>query len=155
MGKWDVDYDDYEEKEGTGYDGPVPKRGIYTGSLISLAEHTSSDSSLEWIFEITEGDFKGWRGWVYSDMDNAKWKTQQIGKAIQGGKEEKIKLAPAKEKNKGSESKTVKAAKPVRLQLARETYEDEPRAKIRRVLPMDIEGKAAKKAKKKKSDDPY
>lgn len=157
---YEVDYEGYEEKAGSGYDGPVPKRGIYNGALIGLFEHTSSDTSLGWIFEITEGDYKGWRGWSYSDMDNAKWKTQQTTKAINGGSEDKFTLQPAEDQASAESSPTVKKAKPVRLQLARETYEDEPRAKIRRVLPMEDgdggkKGKGEKGKKKKKGDDPF
>jgi hypothetical protein len=157
MGKYDVDFDDYEEKEGSGYDGEVPKKGTYTAELVSFAEHQSSEGNdgLEWIFEITEGDYKGWRGWVYSNMDSAKWKTQQIVKAINGGKEAKTSLKPAEAKKDGPDSKTVKTAKKVRIRLGRETYDDEPRAKIRVVMPLEAgEAKGGKK-KKKKGDDPF
>lgn len=156
MGKWDVDFDDYEEKEQSGYDGEVPKKGTYTGELVSLGEHTSGagNEGLEWIFEITEGDYKGWRGWVYSNMDSAKWKTQQIVKAISGGAEKAVKLDPGTDQDSKTSNKTVKKAKKVRLRLGRETYDDEPRAKIRTVMPMDGESGGGGK-KKKKGDDPF
>lgn len=154
---YDVDFDGYDEKEGTGYDGEVPKKGIYSGELVSLREHTTSDTALEWQFEITEGDFKGWRGWVYSDLANAKWKTQQITKAINGGEEKKTSLKPVAAGGDGTSSPTVKTAKAVRLRLINETYEEEKRAKIRTVMPADENTKKSKSDKKKKSkgDDPF
>lgn len=152
MGKWDVDFDDYEEKEGSGYDGDVPKKGIYTADLVKFAEHTTSDDALVWIFEISEGDYKGWRGWVYSNMSTAKWKTQQIAKAIQGGAEKPIKLDPMEKESEGEKSKTVKKAKKVRIRVTTESYEDEKRARIRTVMPLEAgEGKK----KKKDGDDPF
>jgi Protein of unknown function (DUF669) len=156
MGKWDVDFDDYEEKEQSGYDGEVPKKGTYTADLISLGEHTSGagNEGLEWIFEITEGDYKGWRGWVYSNMDTAKWKTQQIVKAISGGAEKAVKLDPGTDADSKTENKTVKKAKSVRIRVGRETYDDEPRAKIRTVMAMEA-GEGGGKKKKKKGDDPF
>lgn len=155
MGKWDVGFEDYEEREG-GYTGPVPKRGTYDGALVALAEHTSGEGNegLEWVFEITEGEYKGWRGWTYSNMDTTKWRTQDIVFAISGGSKEGLKLDPAEEKKNGSKSKTVKKAQPVRLHLVNETYEEEKRAKIKTVLP-NLKASEAKKAKKKKAaDDP-
>lgn len=146
MAKWDVDYDDYEEKEGSGYDGEQPRNGIYPGRLVSLKEHESgnSDTSLEWVFEITEGDYEGWRGWSYSNLDGSKWKTQQYLKAINGGVEKKTSVDPSKH------AAIVKKAKPVRLRIKGEKYEGERRARIGSVLP----GEASSK-KGKGSDDPW
>lgn len=137
----EVDFDDYEERESVGYNGPEPKKGIYDGRLVSFREHTSGagNEGLEWVFEITEGEYAGWRGWVYSNMDRAKWKTQQIAKAIQGGSEKKVKLLPADEEADREEAtvnnKTVKKASPVRLVIRQEKYEGEPRGRISTILP--------------------
>ena len=156
-GKYDIDFDDYEEKEGTGYDGEVPKKGTYDGVLVSFREHVSSNGNegFEWVFEVTEEPYAGWRGWVYSNMDSTKWRTQQIVKAIQGGAEEKMSLAPAPAGEDGTESKTVKKATPVRLRLGRETYEDEPRARIRTIMPNEAKASKKKKKKDKDGDDPF
>lgn len=156
MGKWDVDFDDYEDKGGAGYEGEVPKKGTYDAKLISLKEHTSGagNEGLEWIFEITEGEFAGWRGWVYTNMESAKWKTQQVVKAISGGKEDRVSLKPMGSGEKGEDSPTVKKAKPVRIRVTRETYEDEARAKIRTVMVSE-NAKPDKKKKEKKGDDPF
>lgn len=153
--KYEVGFDDYEERSGSGYEGDEPKKGIYDGKLIALAEHESANGNegLEWIFEITEEPYAGWRGWLYSNMDSALWKTQQITKAITGGKEENFVLQPAEDKKEGTESPTVKKAKPVRLAIRREKNpDDESVGRIRQVLPSE---KASKKKKEKKGDDPF
>lgn len=153
--KHEVDFGDYDEKEGSGYDGEQPLKGTFDGILVSLKEHTSGggNEGYEWIFEITEEPFAGWRGWVYSNMDSSKWKTQQITKAINGGSEAKFTLEPADEDGDGTKSKTVKKATPVRLRIRKEKYEDEFRGKIARVMPS--ENAKPKKKKDKKGDDPF
>lgn len=155
MGKYDVDFEDYEGSTG-GYDGEEPKRGNYPGKLVALNEHTAGNGneSIRWVFEITEGDYAGWRGYLYSNMDTAKWRTQEIVKAIQGGDEKKTKIEPGPEGDReaGEASKTVKKAGPVRLRVMTDEYEGEKRGKVRNVLP-DTDAKPSKK-KKKDSDDP-
>lgn len=136
----EVDFDDYDEdRASAGYNGDEPRKGIYTGRLHSFKEHTSSagNDGLEWIFEITEGEFAGWRGWVYSNMEAAKWKTQQIATAINAGSKKKVKLMPAEEDGDGTASKTVSKAKKVRLVIRTEKYEGEPRGRIRTILPLE------------------
>lgn len=153
MGKWDVDTSEYDEtKDGSGYDGDEPKKGIYDGKLVSFKEHTSANGNegLEWIFEITEEPFAGWRGWVYSNDNSTMWRTQQCANAIQGGKKGKVALKPSEEDEDGTKSANVKKAKPVRLAIKRETYEGEPKARIRSVLV------AEGKSKRDESDeDPF
>jgi hypothetical protein len=166
MGKYDVDFDDYEESTG-GYDGEEPKKGIYSGKLVQLNEHTSGEGneSLRWVFEITEGDYAGWRGYVYSNMTTAKWKTQEMTLAIAGGKKAKMSLKPGAEgkADEGRESATVKKAKPIRIRVINEMYEEERKARIRNILPAkaDKSSKDAgdepdgKKGNKKKKDEPF
>lgn len=152
--KHEVDFDEYEEKEG-GYDGEQPLKGTFDGKLISLKEHESaSGDGYEWIFEITEEPYAGWRGWVYSNMDASKWKTQQITKAINGGAEVKTTLDPIDSDGDGSKSKTVKKASPVRLRMKKEKYDGEDKARIARVMPNEDAPKSKKK-KEKKGDDPF
>lgn len=134
MGKWDVDFDDYEEK--SGYLGEQPTPGLYEGKLVVFEEHSTSDTALHWVFEITEDcDFKGWQGHTYSDLANAKWKTQQIAKAIQGGAEKKIALDPSKSE------KIIKAAKPVLMRVKNEKYEGETKGRLHLVLPLEKKAK--------------
>lgn len=153
--KHEVGFDDYDEKEGSGYDGEQPLKGTFDGVLFALSEHTSSENNegYQWIFEITEEPYAGFRGYVYSNMDSAKWKTQQIVKAIQGGKEEAMTLDPGEPDGTGS--KTVSKAKPVRLRMRKEKYEDEYRAKIARVMPRDTSTKKGKKKAKKDDEPPF
>lgn len=155
MGKYDVDTSDYDEsKDSGGYDGDEPRKGIYDGKLVSLKEHTSGggNEGLEWIFEITEEPYAGWRGWTYSNMDSAKWKTEQMVHAIQGGKKGKMALKPADEDGDGKTSGTVKKAKPVRIRIVSEKYEDEKKARIRTVLPMESKTKSKNGSE---DDDPF
>jgi hypothetical protein len=161
MGKYDVDFDDYEEQSG-GYDGPEPKRGVYPGKLVQFNEHTSGagNEGLRWVFEITEGDYKGWRGYLYSNMDTAKWRTQEIVLAISGGKKEKVSLKPGSEgkRDEGADNVTVKKAKPVKLRVKNEQYEGETVGRLRNVLPSDGKSESSDeggKKKKKKGDDPF
>lgn len=150
MAKHKVDFDDYEERTG-GYDGEEPKKGIYNGELISVDDHESNagNEGFEWVFEIKEGEFSGWRGWVYSNMDSSKWKTQQITLAISGGSKTGMTIDTD---DKGA--KTVKKAQPVRLRIVNEKYEDERKGRIRVVLPSE-DAKPAKGKKKASSDDPF
>lgn len=151
-----VDFDDYDEKEGgSGYDGEPPLKGTFDGILFALSAHESAagNDGYQWIFEITEEPYAGWRGYVYSNMDSAKWKTQQIVKAINGGKEVRTELDLGEEDGTGS--KTVAKAKPVRLRMKKEKYEDEWRAKIARVMPRDTDSKAGKKKAKKDDEPPF
>lgn len=149
MAKHKIDFDDYESREDTGYDGDEPKKGIYDGALITVKDHESAagNEGFEWVFEITDGDFSGWRGWVYSNNDSSKWKTQQIIKAITGGKTDDFLL----DTDDGGK-KTVKKAKPVRLRIVNEKYEDERKGRIRVVLPGEASTGKGKKADK---DDPF
>lgn len=162
--KISVDTTEFEGSSG-GYDGEQPKRGVYTAELVGCHEHTSGggSESIAWIFEITEGDYKGWRGWIYSNMDASLWRTQEIVLAINGGKKGKMDIEPADSAREMRDSKTVKKAKQVRIRTNSEDYEGEKRARIRTVLPLDPEAAVtsddpmgtAKKRKKKKGDDPF
>lgn len=144
MGKWDVDFDDYEER--SGYLGEQPTPGLYEGKLVKFEEHTTSDTALHWVFEITEDcEFKGWQGHTYSDLANAKWKTQQIVKAIQGGSEKKMVVNPDKSET------LIKKAQPVMLRVKNEKYEGEVKGRLHLVLPM--EGKSSKAKGKEPWDD--
>lgn len=156
MGKHEVDFDDYEERTG-GYDGETPKKGLYTGTLIEFGDHESSSGNegLVWVFEISEGEYKGWRGWVYSNLDSTKWKTQQVVKAINGGSEEKVVLDTSE---KGV-AKILKNASPVRLRIVNELYEGESKGRIKTVMPAETDEDAPetkkKKGKKGKDAEPW
>lgn len=120
-------FGDTEYKEqGAGYDGPQPPRGLYPAKLSSVGAHTSSDTSIVWTFDVTDGKYAGWRGWVYSDMDNSKWKTQNILVALGV-------IEPGGEVNKTYEQ-IMKDAEPCRIQVIMEDYQEELRSKVKNVL---------------------
>lgn len=152
MSKHEIDFDDYEEKGG-GYTGKTPKNGVYDAKVSTL-EWRDSKEDWAWTFDITDGPFTGWRGWVYTNETTSRWKLQQVLKAIQGGDEKAMTLDDSE---KGCAA-TVRKAGPVRIQLRGEEYNDEQKAKIVRVLADDGESKTPdsdgedKKKKKKKKD---
>jgi hypothetical protein len=150
---------EYRESDG-GYSGDMPKRGIYPGKLVSVADHESGagNKGLEWIFEITEEPYAGWRGWTYSNDDASAWKEAQI--LVAGGIVDASKLD--KKGNLTVELDTtheqiVRDFGPVRLQVRHENYDEEKRAKLGRVLPPEEaeQKKHGKKKSKKKKDEPF
>src|SRR6187397_255365 len=121
------DFSDTEYKEqGGGYDGPPPPRGLFPAKLTSVGAHTTSDTAIVWTFDITSGKHAGWRGWVYSDMDNQKWKTQNLLVALGV-------IEPEGEVNK-TYDQIMKEAKPCRIQIIQEEYQEELRPKIKAAL---------------------
>lgn len=117
-------FDDVERKDF--YEGEQPKPGLYPGKLVSVEQHTTSDDSIHWVFDITSGQFKGWRGHLYSNMSSAKFKTEQclvgLGVIEEGGT------------INHTFDQIMKKAKPCRLRTVFEEYNDEQRAKISRVM---------------------
>lgn len=102
--------------QGSGYDGPQPPAGLYPMKLTSVGQHTTSDTAIVWTFDITSGQYEGWRGWMYSDMANAKWKTQNIAVALG--------LIEPNEEISMSYEQILKEAGPVRGRVVREEYEE-------------------------------
>ena len=133
MGKYDVDFEDYEEK--AGFTGAQPPAGLYEAKLSSLAEHTTSDDALVFTFDIVEeGPYLGWRGYIYANMSSAKWRVQQIAKAIQGGSEKPMSMNP------DNAAAIIKKAKQVRIRTKMEKYNGEDRAKIATIVPSESAG---------------
>lgn len=145
MGKFKRDYSDVDIKEGGGYSGDVPKPGMYDGVLVSCSEHTSGagNEGTEWVFEITEEPYAGWRGWVYSNDEGAAWKEVQILMAlgIISDKDDPINT---------THEKIMKDGGPVRLKVKNETYEEEKRGRITAIMAPPEGATKTKKAKKKK-----
>lgn len=120
-------FDDTEYKESSGgYDGPPPPVGLYPGKLTSVGQHTTSDDSIVWTFDITEGKYQGWRGWIYTNMSSAKWKTQDILVALGL-------IEPNGEINQTYEQ-IMQEAQPVRLRVIAEEYGGDLVPKLRTVL---------------------
>lgn len=119
---------EYKEQSG-GYDGPPPPTGLYPMKLSSVGQHTTSDTSIVWTFDVTSGKYAGWRGWMYSDMDNAKWKTQNICVALG--------LIEPNEEIAMSFEEILKKAGAVRGRVRTEEYNDEFRPKLQTVIAAD------------------
>lgn len=150
MGKFKHDGSSVDtSRSGGGYSGEQPKNGIYEAKLVTCEEHVSQagQEGTHWVFEITDGDFEGWRGHVYTNDAGALWKQDQVLVALglqePGGSYE------------GTHETIVKKSGPVRIKTRSEVYEEERRAKIATVLPPAEGQKAsakAEKGKKKKAD---
>lgn len=146
--KFSRDYGDVEYREpGEGYSGEEPTPGLYPAKLVSADEHESKNGNgSQWVFELTDGDYEGWRGWVYTDDEGAAWKEQQILVAT-GLMEPNGDIDMTYEQ-------IVKKAKPVRVRVRNEKYEGERKGKIRTVLPVgDGETKTSSRRRSRTDDD--
>lgn len=160
MGKFARNYKDVEQREG-GYDGEEPKPGVYPMDLVKVEEHDTSDTATHWVFQINDGPFAGWQGHVYTNAEGAAWKEAQILTSVGL-------LDVANGKISTTHEAIVKKAGPCRARVINETYEDERRGKIRKIMPPgetdagdDSGGTKAKKGKKGKKaadsdgEDPF
>jgi hypothetical protein len=150
MGKMKRDYSDVERREaGEGYSGEVPKPGIYNAVLSSVGEHTTSDTSTVWTFDITDDPYEGWRGWVYTNAEGAAWKEVQILEALGI-------MKPGADTVDTTHESIMKKAGPCRVRVKREKYDDEVRGKIGTILPPSGGSSGgSKKSKKDKGSDPF
>lgn len=133
MTKHKVAMDDFDEtQQGSSYGGEEPRRGVYEAKLVSVVDHQSKEGNdgLKWNFEITVGEFSGWRGYVYTNLDASMWKTQQIVFAMTHSKKGMV----IDTDNDGAA--VVKKAKPVQVRVVNETYEGERRGKIKTILAL-------------------
>jgi len=132
MAKHKISMSDYDDSKDTGgYTGEEPRRGVYEGKMIHVKDHTSANGNdgFEWCFEITKGEFKGWRGYTYSNLETAMWKTRQIINAIFGKKDVTLDTDE-------DGAKMVKKARPVSLRIKSEMYEGEKKGRLNAVLPL-------------------
>jgi len=145
-----VDYDDYEEREY--YDGDPPKAGIYEFKLVDAdLEYVSKDGAdgFKWTFQCTEEPYAGWFGYMYSNLDSTKQKTQRILKAIRSGSTKKIDLG----KYIDNEAALIKLAKPVLGRVKSEFYQDEYSPKLAFVMELDESTRRKRKARQEVEDD--
>lgn len=139
-------YDDIEHRDV--YGGEEPKPGLYPGKLIAVEQHTTSDDAVHWTYEITSGAYKGWKGHVYTNGTSTKWKEEQqlvaCGLVEPGGS---VAL---------TFSEILKKAKPVRLRVVQEEYENEMRGRLKTVLPAseDVEPEDAEEEDPDFSESP-
>lgn len=138
-------YKDEEYKEGGGfYDGPAPTPGMHPVKLVDVGDHTSQDGNegVKWTYDITEGKFAGWRGYVYTNDSTTLWKEQEMLVALGV-------IKPNAELNM-SYANIIKKAQPARARIINELYEGEATGKIRTLLKADAN---AGKAKGRPADD--
>lgn len=147
MGKIKRSYKEVDRSGEGQYAGEVPKPGMYDAKLVRVSDHTSGagNDGLEWVFEITEEPYAGWRGWVYTNDEASAWKEVQVLEAIGALGKDEDNLSTTHES-------LAKNANGVRIKVSNETYEGEKRGKIRTVLPMPGSEPGGKKKKSKKKD---
>lgn len=151
MGSFKRDYSNVEKRDTPdAYAGDVPKPGIYDAVLTSCKDHTSGagNEGTEWIFEISEGPYKGWPGWVYTNAEAAAWKEVQILEATGLMKDGDTQVDLTHEK-------IVKKAGPVRIKVRNEVYDEQKRGKITTIMAPPGGSTASKGKKEKAVDDPF
>jgi hypothetical protein len=86
MAKRTISFGDYEEPTWEEYTGPPPPPNQWFTASCTRVKYLEDDDQLLFIFEITEGDFKGWgKGWYAPFEGDLKWKMHQVLRALQGG----------------------------------------------------------------------
>lgn len=126
----EVDFDDYEEPEFGEYMGEDPRPGVYAFKLVGVQEHvaqSSGNKGIKWMFVCGEEPYDGWLTSMYSDLnpDGSKWKTQQIVKAVMGGKTENVKL------DLKNPDKFLASCVPVLGRVVSDSWEDEESGEVR------------------------
>lgn len=87
MAKRTISFGDYEEPTWEEYTGEDPPANKWFNAALTKVAYKEEDDQLMFVFEITEGDFKGWgKGWYAPFEGDLKWKMHQVLKAVQGGK---------------------------------------------------------------------
>lgn len=151
MGKVTIDFDDYEGSQYEEYQGDDPTPGWYTFELKKVGYTDESEDSLRWIFEIADGPYAGWPGFVFANFGTTKWKNQETLRAVQGGKETKLSLDFANEKQVAA---FIRKAKRVRGKVENRTNNEtgETRLSLRKVRPL-LEDASTKPAKPEPDED--
>jgi hypothetical protein len=87
MAKRTISFADYEEPTWEEYTGEDPPAGKWFNAALTKVKFLKEDDQLMFIFEITEGDFKGWGKSIYAPFEGErKFAMHQTLKAVQGGK---------------------------------------------------------------------
>ena len=138
----EVNFDDYEAPRNE-YMGDEPRRGVYRFQLDSVNLHTKEENgnqTIHWTFECTDEPYKGWRGHMYTGLPGTEsfQRTQDVVRAVQGGKEKGIKL------DLDNPEKFIAAAKIVLGRVTSEEYNEEIRGRLNRVSPDDGTVKSTK-----------
>lgn len=141
MAKRVIDFSSYEEPTWEEYTGDDPLPNKWFNAKATRIKYLEEDDQLQVIFEVSDGDFKGWgRGWYAPlDPENSQyWKTQALFKALQGGATKNVTIDPENEK---SLEAFLAKAKPVKIK----TREYNDKITLGRLAPM-LEAVPAAKA---------
>ena len=157
----EVDLDEVEDS--LTYDGDDPTRGFYTFQLVSVGSHESQNGNagIRWMFSLVDNPlYEGWTRSVYSNFDSTKWKTEEImlalagGKKVKGTKKAKVRLDLNSDRDI---AKYVKAAALVRgrVQKRRDSDPDDPEMELGKIIALDPDKEAARKAALDEADDDF
>ena len=128
-----ISFDDYQEPTWEEYTGADPRPNQWYTGVLKKASPTVSNNGeeqVQFIFEITEGEFAGWGRALYAPFEgDFKWKMHQTLKALQGGATKDVSLDWDNEK---AVANWVKKQKPVRIK----TREYNDRILIDKVGPL-------------------
>jgi hypothetical protein len=151
MAKRTISFKDYQEPTWEDYTGEDPPVGKWFNAVAKKAKYLEEDDQLQIIFEINDGDYKGWGRGMYLPLDpgdNVYWKTQATIKAVQGGVAKDVTVDF---ENQKALDAWVAKLKPVKLKT--EEYNDKVR--IAKVAPMlaSVPDKAAAKKEAELPDE--
>ena len=140
MAKRTISFSDYEEPTWEEYSGEDPPPNKWFPAELKKVKYLKEDDQLQFIFEITDGDYKGWGKSIYAPFEGErKFAMHQTLKALQGGKMNDVTLDWENEKLVAA---WVTKQKPVKLKT-REYNGNILVAKVAPVLEGLPGGKAA------------
>lgn len=129
MVKVKYDYGNVDESTGS-YDGDEPTPGIYDGvvHIVEVGKSSNNNPMITVQVDITDGPFKGWRGWHYLvQTEESLWKTKEFTDALGITK-------PGRKA--GTWDTDTAAGKKCRVKVKREMYEGEAKGKVKSILPV-------------------
>jgi len=131
VAKRTVSFGDYKEPEYEEYTGEDPPANRWFNAACTRARWDAESESIVFIFEISEGDFKGWgKSWYAPVEGDRKWKAQEAIRALQGGITKDLTLDW---ENERAVELWLKKAKPVRIRT-REWNDNIQVGKVRPLL---------------------
>lgn len=86
MAKRTISFSDYEAPTWEEYTGEDPPAGKWFQAALTKVKFLKEDDQLQFIFEITDGDYAGWGRSIYAPFEGErKFAMHQTLKALQGG----------------------------------------------------------------------
>lgn len=129
MAKRIIDFGDYEEPTWEEYTGEDPPPNKWFNAQATRLKYDKEEDQLVCIFEITDGDYKGWgRGWYAPFEGEQRWKLHVLFKALTGA----TKNVSLDVDNEKALAAFLAKAKPVKIK----TREYNDRISLNRLAPM-------------------